>query len=291
MGSKHISWYPGHMKKAVDELQVQVSKSHVVLEVRDARIPFSSENALLGELMGKSTNKTKIIVLNKADLADRKEMRRVISQFTKMGEWAIPLTCDAQDKSLRKLLELIKQCPKSRYSSLPAVVLVVGVPNVGKSSIINGFRTLAKKTAVAKVGPHPGVTRHLGGFTVCDKPPVFLVDTPGIMLPRFEPGQVGLEKALKLALTGAIKDTVVGLAVIGKYLLYTLNRLGDFTYAALLQCEPTADYQQLEDHICRRLGTQDGNRASAYFIGLFRQGTLGLHTLDSLEQAPAFKPS
>jgi len=262
-------------------------KNHVLLEVRDARIPFSSENQALADLTRGFPNKTHLVVLNKTDLSDPRRQPGVLRQLKKQGVTAIFTSAAKAAKTVQSVLELIKRAPGSKFKTVPTGVLVVGVPNVGKSSLINAFRTMARKTAVVSVGALPGHTKRIGGFMVCDEPRVFVVDTPGIMLPRFEAGEPGLEKALKLVLTGAIKDSVVGIGVVARYLLYCLNRLKDHRYTRILDCPQTRDIDVVLLAVAKKIGgvdkqptTPDLDRAAHYFVSLYRDGKLGYFTLD-----------
>lgn len=286
-GIKHINWYPGHMKKAFDGLQEQVAKNHVIIEVRDARIPISSGNPLLEDLVDKNHQKTRIVVLNKSDLCDPLSKKAVQLYFEEQGQQAVYVNAK-QPGSIQALLEVVKLCKGSRFKTVPTGVLVVGVPNVGKSSIINCFRNMSQKRSAAKVGKLPGVTRKIGGFLVSESPPIFVVDTPGIMLPRFEQTEEGLEQGLKLGLTGAIKDRLVGHKVLVRYLLHMLNTSGSaHAYTKLLECDPLSDPDQLLYVTANKLTRAETltpaveQRAAVWLLERFRDGTLGRLTLDN----------
>ncbi|NLL18477.1 MAG: ribosome biogenesis GTPase YlqF [Clostridia bacterium] len=196
-----IQWYPGHMAKAKRLLREQLKLVDVVLEVRDARIPVSSGNPDLAELLG---NKKRIILLNKADLADGKRSQEWVNYFAGEGIKAIAITARPGDvKHLPSLIEETaseteRRRRKKGMAPRPKRAMVVGIPNVGKSSLINSVI----KRSSAKTGDKPGVTR--GNQWVRVRPDLEFLDTPGLLWPKFSSPETGFF----LAVTGAIRQEV-----------------------------------------------------------------------------------
>ncbi len=214
----NINWYPGHMVKTKRQIVEDLRLIDVVIELRDARIPKSSQNPDMKELI---KNKKQIIVLNKSDLADEKENGRWINYFKNKGLSAISVDSNSGkginniekeiQKSMQKEIEEGKQ--KGRIGKTIRV-LVLGIPNVGKSSFIN---RISKKTSM-QVGNKPGVTKQKQWIRLSNN--IELLDTPGVLWPKFESEEV----ALNLAYTGTIKDEILPKVEIAyrllKYLLY-----------------------------------------------------------------------
>eukprot|EP00743_Colponemidia_sp_Colp-15_P010453 GILK01011510.1.p1 GENE.GILK01011510.1~~GILK01011510.1.p1 ORF type:complete len:317 (+),score=37.86 GILK01011510.1:33-953(+) len=287
-----VSWFPGHMAKGLLQIKNTLKSIHLVLEVRDARIPFSSGNPVLEEVIGE---KRRLIVLNKTDLAHPNMTKRAVSILEGQGHRVV-LTNAADGKHVQRIVHHAADLVKTRFQTTGIWMMVCGVPNVGKSSIINALRrhagTLPKKEA-AKVGPLPGVTRSVSGFKVSTAPVMFVVDTPGVMVPDVVEAEVGL----KLALTGAVKDSVVGEEVLAQYLLHILNARKAYTYTSLFGLhEPTDDLFQLTNAVTAKIGgrsrgeddptfestDQARERACRYLLKLYRDGALGTLCLDDL---------
>jgi len=176
-------------------------------------------------------------------------------------------------------------------------MMIVGVPNVGRSTIINTLRTnnstkqgqfrKERQPSSAKTGPLPGVTRGLTSFKVCDEPLAYLIDTPGVMLPKVNETEVGL----KLALTGAVKDSILGKEVLADYLLFTLNSRGDTSYVTNWGLkEPSDDIHVVLQGIAKHVGFGKANdnsfhpdAAATLFVQKYREGFFGAFTLDSCD--------
>ena len=210
----NINWYPGHMAKTKKQIQEDLKLIDVVVEVLDARIPMASSNPDIQEERIK--NKKKIIALNKADLASEEENNKWINYFKKKEISAV-LTDSNSGKGINEIIREIEKVnceDKEMYANKGRVgksirVMVLGVPNVGKSSFIN---RITKKSS-AQVGNKPGVTRQKQWIRVNEK--IELLDTPGVLWPKFENEQI----ALDLAYTGTIKDDILEKTEIAYYLL------------------------------------------------------------------------
>lgn len=298
---RKISWYPGHMRKAIRRLaEEKLSVCHVVIEVRDGRAPFSSANPELNVL---AVNKPRIVVLNKMDLAltSRKQLRE-IAEAVKMSTnnckdvlYTCALSEPNENMGIYKCIRRASSCLPNRFKTTPRVILVVGVPNVGKSSLINAMSRFSAKKAPAKTGKLPGLTRDIQAFKVSDSPPVFIMDSPGIMLPRFDDDLP--ETPLKLGLCGIIKDELIGVRDLADYLLFYLNTHGRFEYQELFGLEyPTDDIDQLLSVIHSRIDAKAGavniTNAANHFLRQFRSGRLGKFLLDEMHgsQATESKP-
>ncbi len=201
--STNINWYPGHMAKTKREISEDLNLIDVVIEIIDARIPASSQNPDIAEL---TKNKKKIILLNKADLADSKENEKWISYFKKEDRNAIIVDCNLGKgiNDVIKEIENIMEEELSKYAEKGRTgrkirVMVLGIPNVGKSSFINRI----VKANRLEVGNKPGVTRKKQWISINDK--INLLDTPGVLWPKFQDEKT----ALNLAYTGTIKDDVL----------------------------------------------------------------------------------
>ncbi|VVA30942.1 PREDICTED: DAR GTPase 2 mitochondrial [Prunus dulcis] len=199
-GGGAINWFPGHMAAATRAIRERLKLADFVIEVRDARIPLSSANQ---DLQPQLRSKRSLIALNKKDLAN---------------------------PNIMQLLELVEYKLKEAISREPTLlVMVVGVPNVGKSALINNIHRIASsrfpvqgKMKRATVGPLPGVTQDIAGFKIAHQPSIYVLDTPGVLVPSIP----DIETGLKLALAGSIKDSVVGEDRISQYLLAVLNTRG-----------------------------------------------------------------
>ncbi|MGI6722363.1 MAG: ribosome biogenesis GTPase YlqF [Anaerovoracaceae bacterium] len=209
---ENINWYPGHMKKTRNLIKENMKMVDCVVEIIDARIPESSRNPVIDELVG---GKPRIIVLNKADLADEAASHEWVDRFKKDGDQALLMNCMKGEgtKPLMRMLESLKAARSGNRAQKPFRLMVVGVPNVGKSSFIN--RLTGKKST--RTGDKPGVTRGKQWLTL--KNGMQLLDTPGILWPKFEDHQVGLN----LAFCGAIKDEILDSADLALELIGLLS--------------------------------------------------------------------
>lgn len=210
---ENINWYPGHMKKTREMIQENLKMVDLVIEVIDARIPVSSRNPIINDITGR---KPRLIVLNKMDLADGRENDKWTKLFKGEGNLVVALNC-MTGVGLSNLISLLGIYQDKRNETLGRKrnlrMMIVGVPNVGKSSLIN--RLIGKKSA--KTGDRPGVTRGKQWLTLQNG--MQLLDTPGILWPKFEDPEVGLN----LAFCGSIKDETMDLASLALELIKVLQ--------------------------------------------------------------------
>ena len=221
-----IQWFPGHMAKARREVSEQLKKVDVVFEIVDARIPESSRNPMMEDII---KHKPKVLILNKSDLAERDKTKQWIRHYESQGIIAIEIdsihsqiTSAIEQAAKRATAHIFERNEKKGIHKKTIRALILGIPNVGKSTVIN---TLAKKGA-AKTGNKPGVTKAQQWINVGKS--LQLLDTPGILWPKFEREDIGL----KLSLTGAIKGDIVHLDEVA---IFALNYLIEHKYETL--CE------------------------------------------------------
>ena len=203
LGEININWYPGHMAKTRKQIEADLKLVDVVIELLDARIPMSSQNPDIANLTRK---KKKIVVLNKCDLADEKQNQLWVQNFEKSGVPAVLVDSNSGkgiEQSIRKIenlmsIDLQSHVDKGRIGR-KIRAMILGIPNVGKSSFIN---RISKRTT-ADVGNKPGVTKQKQWIRINEK--IELLDTPGVLWPKFESEEV----ALNLAFTGTIKETIL----------------------------------------------------------------------------------
>lgn len=279
----NYQWYPGHMTKAKRMMQEDIKLIDLVIEIIDARVPLSSRNPDIDEL-GK--NKARLIILNKSDLADEKKNDAWATWFQGKGCFTAKVNARSgagmkkiQDTIQEACKEKIERDRKRGIMNRPVRAMVVGIPNAGKSTFIN---TLAGK-ACAKTGNKPGVTK--GKQWIRLNKNIELLDTPGILWPKFEDQLVGL----KLAVVGSIKDELLQSEELAMWLIAYLRK----EYAGLL----TERYQIEEDgtdlEILERIAQSRGCRlkgnlpdypkTAALIVEDFRSGRLGRITLERPE--------
>ncbi|MCC4798543.1 ribosome biogenesis GTPase YlqF [Enterovibrio norvegicus] len=275
MINNSIQWFPGHMHKARKEIEEVVPKIDVIIEVLDARIPFSSENPLIRHIR---KDKPVIKVLNKRDLADPEMTALWLEHLEKeQGVKAMAITTE-QISEVNKIMDLCRKLAPHREEMGKHIrTMIMGIPNVGKSTIIN---TLAGRV-VAKTGNQPAVTRQQQRINLQNG--VVLSDTPGILWPKVENPHSGF----RLAATGAIKDTAMEYDEVA---FYTVEYLAK-AYPDLLKSRynieelPESDVELMEaigeKRGCLRAGGRiDLHKASEILINDLRNGALGLITLE-----------
>lgn len=272
-----IQWFPGHMAKALRQVKENLKSVDIVLELVDARLPESSRNPQLAEVL---QDKPSIIVLTKMDLADPAETKRWINYYESMGQPAIAVNSNSGNLKIieKKIKEILADKLQSRkekgIQNQKLRAMCIGIPNVGKSTLLNH---LVKKN-VAQTGNRPGVTKAQQWLKAGKD--LQLLDTPGILWPKFEDPLVGK----KLALTGAIKDTLYAKDDVA---LYAVEHFSHTNPDALAQ-RYRLTQSELEDTtvetllaITRNMGfKEDYDRASERLIFEIRKGKLGRYTLD-----------
>ena len=214
-----IQWFPGHMAKARREVTEKLKLVDIIFELVDARIPYSSRNPMIDEII---QHKPRLVLLNKADMADQAATKEWIAFFAEKGIKALAINSQAGE-GMKSIVHASNEILKEKFDRLRAKgvkprairAMIVGIPNAGKSTLIN---RLAKKN-IAKTGNTPGVTKSQQWIKVGKE--MELLDTPGILWPKFEDQEVGM----KLAITGAIKDTLLNLQDLTVYTLRFLERV------------------------------------------------------------------
>ena len=281
-----IQWYPGHMAKAKRQVSEQLKKVDVVFELVDARIPYSSRNPMIDDVI---KQKPRVVILNKKDMTNLKELEKWETYFKDEGFY--PVAVDAKHgKNLKNVeVEAIKttqeKFDREKAKGLkPRAIraMILGIPNVGKSTLIN---KLAKRS-IAETGNKPGVTKQQQWIKVGKS--LQLLDTPGILWPKFEDEEVGK----KLSLTGAIKDSIVHLDEVA---IYGLNFMIKHDVSALkkhynIDTHEDAEILDWLDAIGRRRGLlQKGNEVDyesviELIINDMRNAKIGTYCFDILKE-------
>lgn len=277
-----IQWFPGHMAKARREISEKLKFVDIIFEVVDARLPISSRNPMLDKIL---QQKPRLVLINKSDLADPRQTKLWEKHFEAQG--AFTLAINAHDnkcvkaiinKAKESLSEKIERDRKRGLKPRAIRAIVIGIPNVGKSTLMN--RLIGKKIAIT--GNKPGVTK--GQQWLKSGNELELLDTPGILWPRFENQEIGR----KLALTGAIKDqllhlddiAIYGLGFFARYYPEVVKKRYGLTEEQLFLPGP-----ELLIFITKKLGFgEDFERGSERVIFDIRQGKLGTYTLDRAEE-------
>ncbi len=276
----NYQWYPGHMTKAKRMMQEDIRLIDLVIEIIDARVPLASRNPDIDEL-GKG--KARLIVLNKADLADESQNDVWAAYFRDKGYYTAKVNARS-GAGMKKIEEVIREACREKIErdrrrgilNRPVRAMVVGIPNAGKSTFIN---TLAGK-ACAKTGNRPGVTK--GKQWIRLNKSVELLDTPGILWPKFEDQLVGK----KLAVVGSIKDELLQPEELALWLIEYVREAYQGLLAARYQIEEEGDALALLAQIaeargCKLKGNQpDYPKAASLVVEDFRSGRLGRITLE-----------
>ena len=283
---QQVQWFPGHMAKTRRKITEDLKLVDIVLELLDARIPASSSNPVLREII---RNKPRIVVLNKSDLADPKQTARWVAKYKAEGLCAVQVDSKtgkglpALYRAIREeLKEQIAGWERKGMSGRTIRVMVLGIPNVGKSSIINRM-LIGGGAGRAEVRDKPGVTRQNRWFTIGKG--FELLDTPGVLWPKFEDPAVGE----RLAFTGAVKDEILDIEGLAGSLLEVLSCLYPQSLKARYKLKlpegPVAGHELLE-LVGRKRGMLvsgggiDMERAAVTVLDEFRGGKLGAVSLE-----------
>ncbi|XP_068156958.1 mitochondrial GTPase 1 [Drosophila tropicalis] len=300
---QRINWFPGHMTKGMRQIQQRLRNVDCVVEIHDSRIPIAGRNSQFFDTITGSGVKPHILVLNKMDLLDNKQQRSIRQQLrAQQPDLRHILFTNCKDQRNHGVLDILPLASRlisessrfNRAQSAEHNIMIIGVPNVGKSSVINVLRNVhLKRKSAARVGAEAGITRAVGErIKIQEEPAVYMIDTPGILQPSVSDDEMGM----KLALVGCLPDHIVGEDLIADYLLYWLNRHERFDYVEKLHLQSgpcdnissvLAEYAQQEG-MFHRVKQYNGQvevmtnllAAARKFIHFFRTGQLGPINLD-----------
>lgn len=272
----HIHWYPGHIAKAERQLKEKLNLVDVIIEVRDSRLPISSSYANIKKLLG---DKPRLLLLNKADLTDKNELKKWVDYLRETTGCPVIITEAKGSKDLNQVVKTAVELSEPKIQALmakgllrrPARAMVVGMPNVGKSSIINKLT----KSSKTKIGAKAGVTRQQQWVRI--NPKLELLDTPGIIPTR----QDDQEQAVKLAFVSSVSENAYSPEPVAQALLDMLSErqeVKDYYKVDKLTLENIA----LERKWILKGESPDTERTAIYVLKDFREGRLGLFILDEM---------
>ncbi|MBE5935070.1 MAG: ribosome biogenesis GTPase YlqF [Lachnospiraceae bacterium] len=276
----NIQWYPGHMTKAKRMMQENIKLIDVVIELVDARVPLSSRNPDIDDI---ARNKSRIVLLNKADLADNGKTEAWKKWYEDRGAF-VTIVNSKSGKGVKTVTSIISEACKEKIErdrrrgiiNRPVRAMIVGIPNVGKSTFINSF---AGK-ACTQTGNKPGVTK--GKQWIRLNKNVELLDTPGILWPKFEDKEVGI----RLALIGSIREEILNISELSVILIKFLVDNYQGVLSKIYDADETKDSLDILEKIavkrcCKTKGdTYDLDRAASFLIDDFRSGKLGNISLE-----------
>lgn len=287
----NINWYPGHMKKTMDNIRASLKLVDIVGEIIDSRIPISSKNPVIDDVL---KDKPRIMILNKSDMADENETKKWLSYYRKKGYGAVVVDA-LHSKGLDKIYSVAKEMLADKFkkleeknlSSKTIRMMIVGIPNVGKSTFINSI----SKRKSAKIGDRPGVTKQVQWIKT--KNDLELLDTPGVLWPKFEDERIGLH----LAFTGAIKDEIMDIENLAFRFIDELNKrdVNILKNRYNLSEDSYEDTLYLMDEIGRIRGAILKKNEIDYFkvanlvLDDFRKVKLGRITLETVEDIEKFE--
>lgn len=280
----HIHWYPGHIAKAERQLKEKLSLVDVVIEVRDARLPLSSSYTNIKKLLGE---KPRLLLLNKADLVDKTELKRWVNYLKQETNCPVAITEAKGARDLQSVINTAIELSEPRIQALmqkgllrrPARAIVVGMPNVGKSSVINKLT----KSSKTKIGAKAGVTRQQQWVRI--NPKLELLDTPGI-IPTVQDNQ---EQAVKLAFVNSVSENAYSSELVANALL-DLMKNEKFAQSVLnyykisSKDELTLENIALSRNWIIKGSEPDTERTAKYILKDYRDGRLGLFILDDLPE-------
>lgn len=282
---QNIQWFPGHMTKTKRKIQSSLKLVDAVAEILDARIPISSKNPDIANII---QNKPRVVLLNKCDMADKAATQKWINYYKEQNIPAIPVDCKS-DKGLNNFVPTLNKVLNTKITALKSKgmvnptlrVMIVGIPNVGKSSFINRVAKQSK----AKVEDRPGVTRGNQWYTISKN--FELLDTPGVLWPKFDDQTT----AEHLAFTGAIKDQIMDTELLSMRLLELLSQIKPPKFLERFKLtdeilESVSNSYELLKLIGKKRGMLisggeiDTERAAAMILDEFRAAKLGQITLE-----------
>lgn len=280
-----IQWFPGHMAKARKEIESNLKLVDVVIELVDARAPIASQNPMLQEIIHQ---KQKITILMKKDLADDSQTARWLEHFEQQGLSAIAINANKK-QDIAKVITLVDTYREKMQAKMRAKgivqpralrAMIIGIPNVGKSTLIN---RLARKK-ITRIGDRPGITKHQQWIKV--RAQFELIDTPGVLWPKFEDQEIGK----RLAAIGTIKDTILSLQDVAAYALHFLQKHYPELYEQRFSIDPSMDDMW---EIFETIGKQRGALESGGHVNFdmvaeqilydLRSGRIGKVTFDQIE--------
>lgn len=287
----NINWYPGHMKKTMDNIRLSLKLVDIVGEIIDSRIPISSKNPVIDDVL---KDKPRIMILNKSDMADENETKKWLSYYRKKGYGAVVVDA-LHSKGLDKIYSVAKEMLADKFKKLEEKnlsaktirMMIVGIPNVGKSTFINSI----SKRKSAKIGDRPGVTKQVQWIKT--KNDLELLDTPGVLWPKFEDERIGLH----LAFTGAIKDEIMDIENLAFRFIDEINKrdVNILKNRYNLSEDSYEDTLYLMDEIGRNRGAILKKKEIDYFkvanlvLDDFRKVKLGRITLETVEDIEKFE--
>ena len=276
----NINWYPGHMKKTIEDIEKKLKLVDFVIEIIDSRIPYSSRNPLFKDLL---KNKKRLLIFNKSDLSDPKLNEEWMEKITDENNFALSYNAMKPNvnlvvkKSEELMADEIKKYQDKGLKKGPLRAMIVGIPNSGKSTFINSI----SGTKSARTGNRPGVTKTNQWIKIHSK--LHLLDTPGVLWPKFE-DKVGLN----LAFTGAIKDEIMDRETLALKLIEKLKNIAPASLEERYKISDIKEMSPIEimDEIGKnrgalmRGGLIDYEKVSGIILDEFRKGTLGRITLE-----------
>ena len=278
-----INWFPGHMVKTYRNFPEQLKKVDIFLEIRDSRIPLTSGNQELDKIIPPHIKR--IIIFNKFDICNQNLTKKIVEKYAKEKNIKYVFASAKTSQNINKIMDFAIRENNPKFKTVGTWCMIGGIPNVGKSTIINTFRTMSKDlkdlseetVKYAKTGKTAATTRNMDCFKVNLDPVIYIIDTPGVMPPQIKSNEEGI----KLSVCGNIKDKIAGKEIICDYLLWFMNKNKEFDYVKALRLEsPTDSIHELVNKTGENFRILNSSTIHDFILKNFKEGKFGKFTFD-----------